>query len=161
VASALDLDQLRLATRCPFDEAPSGRFRTGPSRPFIWRWTKRMTIREERLWRLSRWQAGSHRRQDWQEGQADEAAERETGTNQKAGAGANETTRQGTATTSKPQAPDEASLASSAMRIASQRSTGRSGKAGRTKGTHRVQRISITARWRCVATAIRLALNTR
>ena len=40
--SALRLDQLRLATLCPFDEPPEG-----------WRWTKRIMIREERYWRLT------------------------------------------------------------------------------------------------------------
>lgn len=38
----LRLDGMRLATLCPFDTPPPG-----------WRWTDRMTIREERCWRLS------------------------------------------------------------------------------------------------------------
>jgi hypothetical protein len=40
--STLRLDELRLATLCPFDEPPEG-----------WLWTKRITIREERYWRLT------------------------------------------------------------------------------------------------------------
>jgi uncharacterized protein YjbI with pentapeptide repeats len=58
--STVRLDALRLATRCPFDEPPKGR-----------RWTRRMTIREERSWRMS-----SSRWEDWR----DEGIERQTAT---------------------------------------------------------------------------------
>jgi uncharacterized protein YjbI with pentapeptide repeats len=58
--STLRLDELRLATRCPFDEAPAGRLFVGRSFPFLWRWTKRLTIHEERRWRRS-----TPKRQGW------------------------------------------------------------------------------------------------
>jgi uncharacterized protein YjbI with pentapeptide repeats len=48
--SALNLDQLRLATPCPFDEPPPKRI-WSRSFPYFRRWTKRATIREERRWR--------------------------------------------------------------------------------------------------------------
>lgn len=51
--STLRLDEMRLATLCPFDEAPSGRVFKGVSFPLLWVWTKRITIHEERSWRLS------------------------------------------------------------------------------------------------------------
>jgi hypothetical protein len=44
---------MRLATLCPFDEAPSGRVVKGSAFPFVWAWTKRITIHEERSWRVS------------------------------------------------------------------------------------------------------------
>jgi uncharacterized protein YjbI with pentapeptide repeats len=51
--STLRLDEMRLATMCPFDEAPSGRVVKASSLPFLWAWTKRITIHEERSWRVS------------------------------------------------------------------------------------------------------------
>jgi hypothetical protein len=42
-----------MATLCPFDEAPSGHVCKGASFPFVWSWSKRNTIHEERCWRVS------------------------------------------------------------------------------------------------------------
>jgi uncharacterized protein YjbI with pentapeptide repeats len=68
--STLRLDELRLATMCPFDKAPSSRkvfglvpvprVFVGPLFPPLWRWTKRITIHEERRWRVS-----TSRRKGW------------------------------------------------------------------------------------------------
>jgi uncharacterized protein YjbI with pentapeptide repeats len=69
--SALNLDQLRLATRCPFAKAPSGRFRSRRSIPFVWRWTKRMTICEEGTWRIRPWDESSARGKAWRQDWAD------------------------------------------------------------------------------------------
>jgi hypothetical protein len=49
--SAMNLDQLRLATACPFDKPPCEGIRIGRSFPYFRKWTKRTTIHEERRWR--------------------------------------------------------------------------------------------------------------
>jgi hypothetical protein len=51
--SALRLDGMRLATLCPFDEAPSRPLANGGSFQFRSWWTKRLTIHEERCWRVT------------------------------------------------------------------------------------------------------------
>jgi hypothetical protein len=47
---ALHLDGLRFATPCPMDHPPRG-LCAGTIFPFVWWWSDRMTVREERDWR--------------------------------------------------------------------------------------------------------------
>jgi hypothetical protein len=56
---AMNLDQLRLDGVCVFDTPPKGIF-AGGMPPWIWSWTKRFIIHEERLWR-----SHSSRRNGW------------------------------------------------------------------------------------------------
>jgi hypothetical protein len=92
--SSLNLDQLRLATRCPFGETPSGRLRRRRSIPWLWRWTKRMTICEEGAWRVRRWEVMTRKREDWQVEWADVVTDCGTETISESSTGGTEARRQ-------------------------------------------------------------------
>lgn len=51
--STLRLDEMRLATLCPFDEVPAAPLVEAPLVRLLPRWTYRITIHEERCWRVS------------------------------------------------------------------------------------------------------------
>jgi uncharacterized protein YjbI with pentapeptide repeats len=65
--SALNLDQLRLATQCPFANAPSGHLQRRRSVPFVWQWTRRITICEEGSWRVQQGEVMTRRRRHWRD----------------------------------------------------------------------------------------------
>jgi uncharacterized protein YjbI with pentapeptide repeats len=67
--STLNLDQLRLATVCPFDETPPSPLLNVTGLHSLRRWTKRDTICEERGWRVARGQ------EDWKAKPVDCAVE--------------------------------------------------------------------------------------
>jgi hypothetical protein len=52
-AEARLLDQLRLEGRCIFDHPPEG-LHAGRAWPPVWRWSRRQSLDEERLWRASK-----------------------------------------------------------------------------------------------------------
>jgi uncharacterized protein YjbI with pentapeptide repeats len=47
---SINLDKLRLEGLCVFDEPPKG-LHVGADPPFLWSWTRRLSIFEERIWR--------------------------------------------------------------------------------------------------------------
>jgi hypothetical protein len=51
--STLRLDEMRLATLCPFDDVPTSPLLDAPLVRLLPRWTNRITVHEERCWRLS------------------------------------------------------------------------------------------------------------
>lgn len=68
-AGATLLDQLRLEGRCLFDHPPK-RLHVGRAWPLVWRWSRRQSLAEERIWR-----AGSPKYAGWAKTRSGEAAE--------------------------------------------------------------------------------------
>jgi hypothetical protein len=68
-AGARHLDQLRLEGRCIFDRPPEG-VRAGRAWPPVWRWSRRQSLAEERIWR-----ATTHRYPGWADVRSGASAE--------------------------------------------------------------------------------------
>jgi uncharacterized protein YjbI with pentapeptide repeats len=68
-AGARLLDQIRLEGRCIFDHPPEG-LQAGRAWPPVWRWSRRQSLAEERLWQATR-----PKYQDWAPSRSTVAAE--------------------------------------------------------------------------------------